>query len=156
MSSDERARALSRELVEVHNWLRGELRRVTDEVDNYTGSRPVDLRAHCLAFCTALTRHHTREDDIAFPALAQRFPELAPVLQGLSDDHRLVADILLRLRELLADLGAGDLPHIKDEIAGLTAILESHFRWEERRIATAFDQLPIGGHSNTELFGVSA
>ncbi|WP_433662281.1 hypothetical protein ACQPW1_09055 [Nocardia sp. CA-128927] len=67
MPSDGRARALSRELIDVHNWLRDELRRVTDELDHYPGTHPTDLRAHCLAFCTALTDHHTSEDDTAFP-----------------------------------------------------------------------------------------
>jgi hypothetical protein len=59
------------------------------------------LQAHCLAFCAAITRHHTSEDATAFPALGARSPELAPVLEALSQDHRLVEDIALRLRELL-------------------------------------------------------
>ncbi|WP_169812525.1 hemerythrin domain-containing protein [Nocardia acidivorans] len=96
MSADStRARALGRELIDTHNWLRGELKRVARELDEYradTDVRPLrELRGHCLAFCRALSNHHTNEDVGAFPVLAQRFPELAPVLTALGEDHRLVA-----------------------------------------------------------------
>ncbi|MGW4243082.1 hemerythrin domain-containing protein [Nocardia sp. NPDC004722] len=112
-----------------------------------------DLRAHCLAFCQALTDHHTSEDESAFPALAQRFPDLGPVLAELSADHHLVADILTRMTTALADLSAENLATVRGEIAGPSAILESHFQWEERRIAAALDKLPSTDYTAVELFG---
>lgn len=160
MSTDSnRARALGRELIDTHNWLRGELKRVARELDEYrTDStvRPLrELRGHCLAFCRALTNHHTNEDQTAFPVLAQRFPELAPVLAELGDDHRLVADILTRMTGLLSEVTADNLVAVRGEIMGLSAILESHFQWEERRITAALDELSAGDHNGRELFGTA-
>ncbi|WP_433662280.1 hemerythrin domain-containing protein [Nocardia sp. CA-128927] len=73
----------------------------------------------------------------------------------MREDHQLVADILQRLRTLLADLDSGNLDRIKGEIAGLTAILESHFQWEERRIAEALDELSPTERTSAELFGTT-
>ena len=54
------------------------------------------LRTHCVAFCSAVARHHTSEDRDVFPALAAQVPVLGPVLAELQHDHRLVAGILQR------------------------------------------------------------
>ncbi|MFB8005020.1 hemerythrin domain-containing protein [Nocardia sp. NPDC056000] len=158
-TQSDRARALGRELIDTHNWLRGELKRVARELDEHRDGTLVlplrELRGHCLAFCRALTNHHTNEDRTSFPVLAQRFPELAPVLTELSADHRLVADILTRMTTLLTDVQAETLAAVRSEIMGLSAILESHFQWEERRITAALDDLPTGDHTGKELFGTS-
>jgi SAM-dependent methyltransferase len=136
----DRARALGRELVRVHRWLRDELDRLRDELDGYqVWDGP--LHAHCTAFCDALTRHHTGEDTTAFPTLAARLPALAPVLEELGQDHRLVEDILRRLRQLLTTVGPDTVEPVRREIDGLRAILESHFRWEERKLVDALDAL---------------
>jgi hemerythrin-like domain-containing protein len=156
--SADRARALGGELVEIHEWLRTELARIRDEIGSYIGgdtARPAALRAHCTAFCLALTRHHTSEDTTAFPALGEQFPELTTVLEELRQDHVLVADILRTLRRLLATLTADNAERVRGELAGLAAILESHFRWEERRLVNALNALdapPTG----EELFGAQA
>ncbi|MRH87296.1 hemerythrin domain-containing protein [Nocardia sp. SYP-A9097] len=152
----DRAHALGRELIEVHDWLRGELSCVTAELDTYIagGTQPTQLRAHCLAFCAALSRHYIGEDETAFPVLARQYPELAPVLEGLAQDHHLVADILRRLQALIETVDAGNAGTVQGELAGLAAILESHFQWEERRIVTALNELS-GGSTGAELFGVN-
>ncbi|MFE3190852.1 hemerythrin domain-containing protein [Nocardia sp. NPDC059240] len=154
MSPDNhRARALGRELINTHNRLRRELRRVSQELEEHNGGsiRPLrDLRAHCLTFCQAVTDHHTGEDTTVFPVLAQQFPDLAPVLTELAADHRLIADILTRMTELLTDVSTDNLAAVRSEISGLTAIVESHFQWEERRITTALDRLPPTDHPEIE------
>jgi hypothetical protein len=53
-----RLTALGDELFRIHDSLRAELRRLQDGVRD--PGRP--LAVHCLAFCAALTRHHTGED----------------------------------------------------------------------------------------------
>ncbi|MFQ6331835.1 hemerythrin domain-containing protein [Nocardia sp. CWNU-33] len=156
--SVDRVRALGRELTEVHQDLRTELRRVRIEFDRYLASGevpPTQLRTHCTAFCAALTRHHSSEDTTAFPALGNQFPELAPVLAELSADHHLVADILRRLQQLLAEVGPDNVDTAKRELDGLAAILESHFQWEERRLVEAFDALEITASTGEQLFGVT-
>ncbi|GAB3984406.1 hypothetical protein GCM10029978_094010 [Actinoallomurus acanthiterrae] len=153
---EDRARSLGGQLAEVHQWLRAELARLREEIAAYPGGdtvrSPAPLRVHCTAFCQALTRHHTSEDTTAFPALGERFPELIPVLEELRQDHQLVADILRRLQELLATLTPDNAVPVRRELDGLTAILESHFRWEERRLLDAFDALRTP-EASEDLFG---
>ncbi|MFC9730166.1 hemerythrin domain-containing protein [Streptomyces roseolus] len=87
---------------------------------------PRELRAHCLAFCSAPTRHHTAEDGGVFPALAEAHPELRPVLDELAHDHRQVGELLSRFQTLLD---------------GLIALAESHFTFEEKKLVAALDGL---------------
>ncbi|WP_157249764.1 hemerythrin domain-containing protein [Nonomuraea typhae] len=129
--------AFGTQLIEAHQWLREELARLREDLG--AGGRPADLRAHCLAFCSALTRHHTGEDAVAFPALAERHPELRPVLAQLEEDHQLVADILRRI----SALDGSDPKAALAELDGLTAIMESHFAFEERKIVAALDALDL-------------
>jgi iron-sulfur cluster repair protein YtfE (RIC family) len=147
----DRARALGHELVRVHDWLRTELARLRDGLD--TGDRLVPLQAHCIAFCEALTRHHTSEDAMAFPTVAAQLPELAPVLGQLSQDHRLVEDVLRRLRELVTTVTPATVDAVRREVDGLSAIMESHFRWEERTLVAALDKLDTAREAE-ELFGL--
>ncbi|MFD3664990.1 hemerythrin domain-containing protein [Streptomyces sp. NPDC058659] len=82
----DRLAAFGNQLVDVHIRLREELARLREDVDSFLsgdGDRPRNLRAHCLAFCTALTRHHTAEDQGVFPVLAETYPALRPVLDAL-------------------------------------------------------------------------
>src|SRR5690348_5112820 len=128
----DRLAAWGQQLVEVHDRLRDELDALRDGLDERATLTP-DLRTHCLAFCDAVSRHHTGEDRTAFPALATQYPELRDTLDGLARDHRMVADLLRRIDGALQT--AGDDPtRARSEIDGLASILESHFRWEERAI----------------------
>ena len=115
-----RLAALGNQLVETHIELREHLR-------SLRGALP----AHCVAFCAAVHGHHTAEDTSVFTLLAREHPELAPVLAELERDHRQVAEILRRL-------AAEPSP---DELAGLEALLESHFTYEERKLVAALNAL---------------
>jgi hemerythrin-like domain-containing protein len=150
-NSSDRTRAVGRELVRVHQWLRDELARIHDQLD-HDDIDLLPLSAHCVAFCAAVTSHHTSEDGIAFPALAEQAPELAPVLRELSDDHRLVANIVRRLGQLLAEVTPGTVDEVRREIDGLSAILESHFRWEEKTLVDALNTVDTT-RSVEDLFG---
>jgi hypothetical protein len=106
------------------------------------GERPSrELADHCLAFCAAVTRHHTGEDGTVFPELARRFPELREVLAGLERDHQMMAGMLRRVSELA---GALDTDGALAELDGLAALLRSHFAWEEKRLAAALNSLEPG------------
>lgn len=151
---DDRVTAYGRQLIDVHDRLRAELRRLLDAFDDPRpdGARPPrDLRVHCLAFCSALTRHHDDEQGAVFPALARRFPELRPVLDGMRGDHEAVSAMLRRIEELLDGVGPDPDPtearRVRGELGGLAALLESHFSWEERRLAEILDVpvLPFRG-----------
>jgi hypothetical protein len=89
--------------------------------------------------------HHAGEDHQLLPALRAAAPELAPVIDKLIEDHALVAAILRRIRESLTPGPARSSPGaLTRELDGLMAILESHFSYEERRLARALDILGHG------------
>jgi hypothetical protein len=143
---DRRLTAFGNQLINVHLWLRQELTLLRDDVDAYLdgrGERPGDLRVHCLTFCAAVTRHHTGEDDHAFAHLAERFPELRPVLAELR--REIVAGIMRDLQDLLGGLRVDPDPaerhRVRAELDGLAALLESHFGYEERRLVSALNTL---------------
>jgi len=147
----DRSVALSEQLILVHQSLRERIASVRQQVAKGTG-RPAgaairgDLLSHCLGFCAAIHTHHTGEDQSLLPALRAAAPALAPVIDNLIEDHRLVAGILQRIRELLApDRNPAAPGALMRELDGLTAILESHFSYEERRIASALDALGPSG-----------
>lgn len=147
LPTPDRAAALSEQLIQVHQSLRGRIAAVRQQVTAGAGRSaagaavPPDLLSHCLGFCTAIHAHHTGEDRL-LPALRAAAPALAPVIDNLIEDHRLVAAILQRIRELLAPDRVPAAPGaLLRELDGLMAILESHFSYEERRIASALDAM---------------
>lgn len=113
---DDRLTAFGNQLVESHIRLRellGELRDGT-----YGGVAP---REHCLVFCSVLGAHHDAEDSGGFPVLGKHYPELRPVLDELSRDHRQVAEVLDRLKDV-STMGEG----AERELDTLAALLETH------------------------------
>ena len=139
--TESRATAFGRQLIEVHDWLRGRLIALRESLED--GSPPPDLselRLHCLSFCTAITRHHTGEDEVAFPVLASEVPELAEVIGQLRRDHDMVTTLIADFQAVLA--GPATSPAaVRRHLDGLAAIIESHFGFEERKIVAALDAL---------------
>ena len=68
------------------------------------------MRTHCLNFCGALKRHHTREELATFPMVARQFPALAAALTKLGEEHAVVA----RLQEDIQQLADGYVPGESD------------------------------------------
>ena len=132
----------------VHQALRERLAALRREAAGGAGHRAADsgigedLLSHCLSFCAAIHTHHTGEDSQLLPALRAAAPELAPVIDNIAEDHALDAGILRQVRDLLSPGRAPSGPDaLVRELDGLIAILESHFSYEERRIAKALDTL---------------
>lgn len=160
---DGRVAALGNQLIDIHLSLREELARLREDAEAWLdgrAERPRELRAHCLAFCSAVSRHHTGEDDGAFPALAELHPELRPVLEELGRDHHVVAGILRGLEELLGrpgpDTGPVDGQRVRTELDSLAALLESHFVYEEKRLVAALNALPDRAGTAGTLLGREA
>ncbi|WP_199836262.1 hemerythrin domain-containing protein [Streptomyces sp. NRRL F-4489] len=146
MTSHERLAAFGNQLIQVHLWLREELATLREGIDAYLtgGARLRELRTHCLTFCSALNRHHSGEDNAAFPAVAEQFPELRPVLVELRRDHELVEESLQRLNALIRELDReSDPTAVRREVDSLTALMETHFLYEEKRIVAALNALNV-------------
>lgn len=129
---DDRLTAFGNQLIVSHIRLREQLAQLRD--GTYTG---IDLQTHCLTFCAVLTNHHEAEDDAGFPVLGKHFPELRPVLDELSRDHRQITAILDRLKD-----PANVTP---SELDTLGALLETHLLYEEKKIVDALNRLAVTG-----------
>jgi hemerythrin-like domain-containing protein len=158
--SNGRLTTFGNELIAIHLWLREELARLREDIDSYlagNSERPQMLQAHCLTFCSALSRHHIGEDNGAFLVLAEQFPELRPAIRELQHDHYLVAGMLRSLEELLDGLVAGTDPaeaqRVSTELDGLTALLESHFVYEEKKLVAALNSLNAQAGTAEDLLG---
>ncbi|MFI7115057.1 nitroreductase/quinone reductase family protein [Amycolatopsis sp. NPDC049868] len=149
---DDRVRGMGDFLVEVHEWLREELRTLRAGVEEIVAGRAdvltmeKSLKAHCVSFCEALTKHHTGEDMGAFPVLGQRFPALEPVLTKLGEDHVVVAATQKRIRDLVEGYvhGESDPARLRDEFDALAGKLEAHFAYEERSVVAALNVTMTG------------
>lgn len=136
-SSPDRAVAFGTQLAEAHR----ELRRRIARLRAGEGSAQ-DLSGHCLAFCAALTAHHQGEDAGMFVDLLKQRPDLEGMVAKLVEDHEMIGTILSRVADL-AERARGaegaDLAALRGELDGLAAIMESHFRFEERTVTAALD-----------------
>lgn len=100
-----------------------------------------DVLAFCHGFCLALDGHHRGEDGLLFPAVAAAHPELRPVLRSLEQDHSMIAHLLGELRAAV-DRDAAPA-EVDRHLEGVAAIMENHFRYEERALGEVLDVLDL-------------
>ncbi|MGP9536971.1 hemerythrin domain-containing protein [Brachybacterium sp. AOP43-C2-M15] len=135
--------AWSRELRRVHARLRDALQVTREAVDrgDPTESPARELLLFCHGFCSALDTHHRGEDRTLFPAIAAEHPDLAPVLRALEQDHSMIAHLLGGLQ---AAVDARSSPEVlAGHLEGIAAIMESHFRYEERQLLAVLEGLEL-------------
>ena len=100
-----------------------------------------DLLLYCHGFCVALDGHHRGEDRQLFPAIAASHPDLRPVLRALQQDHSMIAYLLDGLQAAV-DRSA-TATELSGHLEGVAAIMESHFRYEERQLLTILQTLDL-------------
>lgn len=160
--------AWSAELRRVHQRLREALAVTFDELDRVEaiGGQPGDVAEHraarvgevtrdlllyCHGFCAALDGHHRGEDATLFPAIEAARPDLAPVLRYLQQDHSMITHLLAGLRAAL-DREAS-LTELRSHVDGVGAIMESHFRYEERPLLAVLEDLELDDAVVTDVLG---
>jgi hemerythrin-like domain-containing protein len=144
VSEDEKHRlvAWNRELTAAHQRLRQALDAARDSLGaEDAGPARTDLLLYCHGFCAALSGHHVSEDAALFPELSARHPGLKSTIAKLSQDHEMIAALLTQFSHALtAAATPGELGRHLD---GLSAIMESHFRYEERQLLDALSELRL-------------
>ncbi|AVT32266.1 cation-binding protein [Plantactinospora sp. BC1] len=143
--------AWSRELRRVHGRLREALRVTRQAVADGEPAEPAtrDLLLFCHGFCAALTAHHEGEDRDLFPAIAEQHPELRETLRYLRQDHSMIGYLLTGLQAAVA---RGAPPsELERPLEGVAAIMESHFRYEERQLLTVLETLALDADPDAVL-----
>jgi hypothetical protein len=132
----------STELRRVHSRLRQAMEAARIAVDDSADQHPTrELLLYCRGFCVALGDHHRGEDRALFPAIEAAQPELGPVLRALARDHSMIGYLL---DELSAAVDAAQSrPELERHLDGISAIMESHFAYEERQLLTVLDALAL-------------
>ncbi|TFV53388.1 hemerythrin domain-containing protein [Blastococcus sp. TF02A-35] len=133
------------ELRLVHERMRAALRLTRRALADGDPAEPAarELLLFCHGFCTALTGHHEGEDRDLFPAVGARHPELRETLRYLQQDHSMIGHLLGGLQAAVDR--AAPPAELDRHLAGIEAIMESHFRYEERRLLAVLETLELAG-----------
>ncbi len=135
--------AWSDELRAVHTRIREALRITRDALGD--GGSPAqagrDLLIYCHGFCAALDGHHRGEDRALFPAIEEARPDLAPVLRALERDHSMIGHLLGGLRDAVERMASP--AELSRHVEGVAAIMENHFRYEERQLLEILEGLEL-------------
>ena len=127
------------ELSVAHTRLRAALALAQDSLGDPHASR--DLLLYCVGFCAALGGHHRGEDTRLFPELRGRHPELDETLAYLQQDHSMIAYLLGGLEQAVQSQAPPD--DLGRHLEGIAAIMESHFRYEERQLSGILAELDL-------------
>lgn len=135
--------AWAHELRTVHGRLREALAVTRAAVEAGVSPEPAtrEVLLWCRGFCSALTRHHEGEDRHLFPAIAAAHPELAETLGKLTQDHSMMSYLITALEDATARSAPPEELHT--HLEGLAAIMESHFRFEERALLEVLEALDL-------------
>lgn len=135
--------AWSTELRRVHERIREALRITQEAVSEGVPAEQAgrELLLYCHGFCAALDGHHRGEDRTLFPAIERAHPDLAPVLRALERDHSMIAHLLGELRAAVDS--SASTAELERHLEGVAAIMESHFRYEERQLLAVLERLDL-------------
>ena len=154
MTEGEKTRliAWADEMRRVHDRLRTALRVTQEAITAGDPAEPAarDLLLFCHGFCAALTGHHEGEDHSLFPAVARAHPELRDTIRRLEQDHSMIGHLLGGLQ---AAVDRASTPEaLGKHLEGIAAIMESHFRFEERKLLGVLESLALDADVG-EVFG---
>jgi alkanesulfonate monooxygenase SsuD/methylene tetrahydromethanopterin reductase-like flavin-dependent oxidoreductase (luciferase family) len=147
-------RRAAKQLIEVHNMLRGELSDLRDILEqvregamhagdaraalNEMALRQNDwtLGAFCARYCSVVEQHHRGEDAVLFPHLARSEPLLEAVLDRLTDEHLVIHDAIQEVDRALVQHMTRPENHdaIQGAIDHMTDALLSHLAYEEQEL----------------------
>ncbi|WP_226370324.1 hemerythrin domain-containing protein [Pseudonocardia oceani] len=138
-----RLRAWSEEMRRVHRRLVEALDLARESIEDEHTVDPLAATPllYCWGFCTALTGHHRSEDGALFPLLVDRRPDLAPVVAQLVQDHHMIEHLIGELQRAVEQEASTEvkLRHLD----GIEAVVQTHFRYEERRLLDVLDALGV-------------
>jgi deazaflavin-dependent oxidoreductase (nitroreductase family) len=135
-------RMLGKAIRATHDAYRRELALVRAEIAASGSSLGTQLRMNCLMVCQGIHQHHIGEDTKIFPSVRHDHPELAPLLERLSQDHKTVQHLLDRIQEVVAG-SQSDITEVLSEVDRLIAELEDHLTYEETNLLPVLDSIVL-------------
>jgi deazaflavin-dependent oxidoreductase (nitroreductase family) len=129
----------------IHDAFRRELALIRTEITDAGPGLGAQLRVNCLTFCQGLHNHHTGEDLAMFPFLAERHPELTPVLDRLGREHEQIAALVEELKAVIG-VDSADPERVRQEVERLTTELEAHLTYEEEQLIPLLDAPAAPAH----------
>ncbi len=131
--------ALGAELRRLHDRIRELLDDAREGLDPAVGAASLtgDLVLRCRAVCTVLGGHHRDEDAALFPWLRRAAPRLGAVVDRLEQDHAMIGSLLAELERVVREGATAEV--VLRHLEGVDAIMESHFRYEERELVPVLD-----------------
>lgn len=111
----------------------------------------VDVMRYMTGYPDAV--HHPKEDKLYSELRAVR-PDLAKGMSRVSDDHRMIADLGILLREMLEEAASGNMVPRKDLVANAlryVTMQREHMRWEESDMFRRIDRMVRDGHEVVEV-----
>jgi hemerythrin-like domain-containing protein len=122
------------DLLRIHKIISRAVNVCTQKCDEYLGKRgiPSEEAAGFPTYVATLKwvthAHHLTEDEIAFPYFGEKLE--APYAR-LADDHRAIADLLVRLDNCLLDVSSDGLAKLREVLAELEKLWGPHISVEE-------------------------
>jgi hemerythrin-like domain-containing protein len=103
------------------------------------------LGAFCATYCRVVTMHHSIEDAHLFTSLKLRDADLGPVIDRLTEEHEVVAEVLSRIDLALIAMVADpdSLSAVQAEVDRLGEVLFSHLAYEEEELLGPITRLGI-------------
>ncbi len=145
MTEGEKTRliAWADEMRRVHDRLRKALRVTQEAIAAGDPAEPAarDLLLFCHGLCAALTGHHEGEDRSLFPAIGAAHPELRDTIRYLEQDHSMIGHLLGGLQAAVDQAATPE--DLGKHLEGIAAIMESHFRYEERKLLGVLESLAL-------------
>ena len=137
--ASDRDLALGAELRRLHDRIRSVLDQAREGLDPVAGAAALsdDLVLRCHAVCATLGAHHRDEDAALLPWLRREHPGLGEVLDRLEEDHAMIGSLLAELDRVVRNGAGRDV--VMRHLEGVDAIMESHFRYEERELVPVLD-----------------
>ncbi|MEU5692254.1 nitroreductase/quinone reductase family protein [Actinosynnema sp. NPDC020468] len=133
------ARSFGEGLKLIHDAFRRELATLRREVATAGPTLHAQLRINCVTACQGLRFHHDSEEQGMFPALSERYPELAPVMARLHEEHERIAELVVELQAAVTRPEA-DTARVRADVDRLIADLESHLEYEEEQLIPLLDR----------------
>jgi hemerythrin-like domain-containing protein len=148
----EQGKAMFDELLWVHSVVRRDLAIVRSLAEEVLADLPAEdvqaridelqtngplwqLKVNCLNYCRFVHGHHGAEDALLFPRLRLANPGLAPVVDKLEADHRVVSDLLDDVEGSARALSDDDGEVARRRVSTALSLLESelitHLAYEE-------------------------